>query len=649
MCNVQYANVQCSDEAGGTGVLSVRRGPRALRRGLRALHRWLGAALSGMFVLWFGSGLVLVFAGFPRLDDERRLQALPELALDGGARSPAEVLARGAGPTAPVGQPGGSRSRRVRLGMLGTRPVYRVVETLSDPEGAGPLRADDAEVVDARDGARVASAADATLAWSLAEPFLAGARAPDGQPDGRADGGWHPGGLAAATRLERRDQWTLTGPAAAQFPLVRLAIGDRARTEIFVSTRTAEVVQLTTRRTRTLAWLGAIPHWIYPLALRRHAGAWRRLVLALATAGLCACLSGLALGLWPWRARRLWQLGRRAAGQPAVPLSIRRRWLRWHHLLGLAFGGLAAGWVGSGALSLEPLSGGHGDSPPATDRTAFAGGPLDLARFARPPADALRACQRHLRPRELELVQVAAHPFYLCRQSPTRTLLLDASGASEAGGQGRLDVALALAAMRRVWPDAEVAPGAAGGAGDVDVLRVVSPGAPGAEYQLDLRTGLLDARSSRATRFEQAAFRALHRLELPGLPAGSVRWYVTVVGLSLVGLAFSSTGLVLAVAWARREAWRRDGQAGHPGQAGPARRYGCAAGWQVSAGGRSGPVRGAARLRGATQVWSGSASCGGAHGWRCDCISDARQVLRSRGGSRRAELQPAAFDERQKR
>jgi hypothetical protein len=522
----------------------------SVRRGLRALHRWLGAALSGMFVLWFGSGLVLVFAGFPRLDDQRRLQSLPELALDGGARSPAEVLGRRGGQVGPGGSGGG---RRVRLGMLGSRPVYRVVDTRIDREGEGAGRDNDAEVVDARDGARVASGTDATLAWSLAEPFVAGARAPDGQPGGQPTGQLD--GRAVATRLERRDQWTLTAPAAAQFPLVRLAVGDGARTEIFVSTRTAEVVQVTTRRTRTLAWLGAIPHWIYPVALRRHAGAWRWLVLTLATTGFGVCLSGLVLGLRPWRGWRPWRPGRRAAGagQPAMLLPTRRRWLRWHHLLGLAFGGLAAGWVGSGALSLEPLSGGRGDLPPAADHTAFAGGPLDVARFVRRPADALEACQRHIRPRELELVQVAAHPFYLCRQSPTRTRLLDASRSSGEGGQGRLDVALALTAMRRIWPDAEVAPGG-GDAGDVDVLRVVSPGAPGAEYQIDLRTGMLGARSSRATRFEQTAFRALHRLELPGLPAGTVRWYVTVVGFSLVGLAFSSTGLVLAVAWARRRA-----------------------------------------------------------------------------------------------
>lgn len=328
-----------------------------------------------MFTVWFASGMVMVFAGFPSLEDARRLAALPPLAVDETLPVPAVALAR-------IPARG-----RIRLGMLAGRPVYRFAD---GDRSAG--------IVDAWTG-KDAAPADPKSLISPAQLFFAS-----------ADARW------TSTLVTARDQWTVTSPAAAQFPLLRFAAADRAHTEVYVSAKTAEVVQVTTRRTRGLAWAGAIPHWIYPIALRRHAAAWRWLVIGVAVLGAFGSLSGLVLGVWMWR-----------GGSP-----YRKQWMRWHHILGLFFGVFSFTWVGSGAWSLEPFRMG---TRAAARRSATSGEVLEtdqLARFTVEPGLALALCRREIEPREIELVRIGERPYYLCRQSPDETRVVAADRPSAA-------------------------------------------------------------------------------------------------------------------------------------------------------------------------------------------------------------------------
>ncbi|KAA9160182.1 PepSY domain-containing protein, partial [Delftia sp. BR1] len=62
-----------------------------LKRWLFLLHRWLGIALCLFFALWFVSGMVMMYVGYPKLTQAERLRHLP--ALDGNAAllAPAEA------------------------------------------------------------------------------------------------------------------------------------------------------------------------------------------------------------------------------------------------------------------------------------------------------------------------------------------------------------------------------------------------------------------------------------------------------------------------------------------------------------------------------------------------------------------------------
>src|SRR5687767_3977862 len=77
-------------------------------------HRWLGIAGCILFVAWFVSGIVMMYARMPGLaNEERRARAQP-LDLTTATVSPAEAA-----------DSFGLEDDRVQVGMLKGRPVYR--------------------------------------------------------------------------------------------------------------------------------------------------------------------------------------------------------------------------------------------------------------------------------------------------------------------------------------------------------------------------------------------------------------------------------------------------------------------------------------------------------------------------------------------
>ncbi len=84
------------------------------RKLLAYTHRWLGIAGCVLFVAWFISGVVMMYARMPGLANEERLARAPSLDLSRVTVSPAEAAAAM-----------GGRADRVQVGMMGDRPVYR--------------------------------------------------------------------------------------------------------------------------------------------------------------------------------------------------------------------------------------------------------------------------------------------------------------------------------------------------------------------------------------------------------------------------------------------------------------------------------------------------------------------------------------------
>ena len=515
-----------------------------LQRWLILTHRYLGIPLSLLFVVWFASGIVMMYTGdMPRLTPELRLERLPELDFDRVALAPAAAARRAYLTPAP---------RSASLLMVMDRPAYRF----------------DGVTVFADTGERLGEVGPVAAA-AVASRFT-------GQP---------PGAVEYVGTLTEPDQWTLV--ERAQLPLHRLVIDDDAATEVYVSPRTAEVVMLTTRRSRALAWIGAIPHWIYFTALRTNQPLWYDVVVWTSTLGCLLAVLGLVLGVTQFKWRRP-RGGLRSTG------SLRARipyagWMRWHYLTGVVFGFVTLTWVFSGLLSMDPYawnSAGGLEIP----RDALAGGRVELARF---PAFEGRAWEPvgDGRPvKEIELLRIQDEPYYAVRTAArSADLAAEAPEGVRAGGGGTFPGPLLLAAgtlnarepfspgslLRRL---AAAVPGvpviesellteydayyyARGSSrrrqAPLPVLRVKFGDPMETWLYVDPALGRVVGREHRFTRIERWLFNGLHSLDFAFWYDRRPLWDIGVIALSLGGLASSGIGLWLGCGRVRRAFGRR--------------------------------------------------------------------------------------------
>jgi hypothetical protein len=260
-------------------------------------HRYVGVVMGLLMLVWFLSGIVMLFVQWPAVSDEDRAAAL-----------------------API-----DWSRCCAYGATVEPQVVRhaVVEDLA---GRPVLRLD-GDTIDLTTGQPLAHLS-AAEAWRVAAGYGAATRL---------------AGKPQSERLIERDQWTVTGQFNPQRPLWRVRFSDRAASDIYVSAHTGQVVQKTDAPTRMLNWLGSIPHWLYPAILRQNGPLWTQVVVWTSLIGTFLTLTGLYLGIvaWrPWGDRRL------------TPF---RGLMAWHHLAGLVAGVLTLTWVFSGLVSMTPF------------------------------------------------------------------------------------------------------------------------------------------------------------------------------------------------------------------------------------------------------------------------------------------------------
>jgi len=109
-----------------------RRLPFDWRRVVVYAHRWLGIAGSLIFVAWFASGIVMMYARMPELTPAERLAGLSPLDLSAVRVSPEQAASRLA-----------STLVNFRMAMLGGRAVYRFL----DGNRSTTMFADDGETL----------------------------------------------------------------------------------------------------------------------------------------------------------------------------------------------------------------------------------------------------------------------------------------------------------------------------------------------------------------------------------------------------------------------------------------------------------------------------------------------------------------------
>jgi len=467
---------------------------RLLWRALAWTHRWLGILTCLLCAMWFVSGLVMLHVPFPSWRDEERAATLSVIDAEKLNVAPGEALAKAALTRPPT---------VFRLEMFGAEPVYRIVD-FGRPTS-----------VSAYDGRVISHVGHGDAERRLRETF---AQTPVG----------YLGQVGV-------DQWTVSSLITPHRPLYLFALDDGRGTQLYVSSKTGEIVQETTAQERFWNFLGAVPHWLYFAPLRANPQAWTRTVQWTSGAAAIGAIIGIGIGIWRTRLR-----GSYAAGR----FSPYRGWLRWHHLSGLAGGVCVVAWLGSGWLSVSSLG----------LFAALTIGPDDLGRYysaGAPKYDVALGTLRELAStpsREIVFSWVRDIPFVTVSNGRTNTTF-DGMGARQpAFSENAL-----VRAAGYVLEGAKVARVERLDTPDVywyshhakrplPALRVVFDDPAETWLMVDLTTGRIVGAQSRADRAYRWLFNLVHQYDLPWLLDHPRLRTLLIWLLSLLGIVISLSG-----------------------------------------------------------------------------------------------------------
>ncbi len=465
-------------------------------------HRWLGIALGVLFVVWFVSGIVMIYARMPALESAERLARLPAI----NASSIRE---------APSGPAEGDIAR-LTIGTLEGRPVYRINArgrteiTFADAGGQAP-------VVDAEQALRIARA---------------------------FDGGHHP--LRYDARLTDADQWSFG--VRSRMPMHRIAVDDPAETMLYVTEAGGDVVLKTHASGRFWGWTGAVLHWIYFTPLRRNAALWNDVIVWSSIAGTIMCVAGLAWGVWRLAPFRGYRLRRERHWSPYAG------WMRWHHYAGLFFGVVTTTWIFSGLLSMDPWDWHPSTAPTREQRERVAGGSVVAADLS---VERLQRVLRAFVPNPAKEVEIVRFRGRYYATSAGGVVSFD---EPQFGAQDQLPPDLVVGAARvamtgvpiegMTWLD------------DYDayyydrdrqlplpILRARYADPQETWLYFDPRRGTIVRKEERLTRINRWLYHGLHSLDFPFLYYKRPLWDIVVIVLSLGGIVLSAT--TLTASWRR--------------------------------------------------------------------------------------------------
>jgi uncharacterized iron-regulated membrane protein len=497
------------------------------RKALILSHRYLGIALSLMFVMWFVTGIGMIYSrGMPRLTPQVRLSRLPALELANVKLGVSEAIE----------QSGLERPGRVTLFTVSGRPAYRFGNSAT-------LFADTGEAM---------TYIDSAAALRIAGAFM-------NVPENK---------LRYAGELTEPDQWTIT--LTRQLPLYKITVEDGAGTHLYVSPELAEVVQVTTRGSRMLAWVSTIPHFLYFLPLRLTNNVWVRAVVWTSALACVLAVLGIALGFVQFRRSR-----------PHIRYS---GWMRWHYLTGLVFGVLTLTWAFSGLLSMEPWAWTEHDSVERGIRQAFSSADLESARFPALDRAALAQLLDGRALKEIEFANIFGEPFYIARTSPedqglvgwpdgghqpyfvsrdpdAARLLISANGMKIVEEPFTTD--LLVQRLTKANPHTPVLETASlneydsyyysrDGQAPLPVVRIKLGDSNRTWVYLDPEVGQVVGQVNRYNRVERWLYNGLHTLDFSFLYYNRPLWDVAVIALSLGGTAVSLLGLVMGIKRVRR-------------------------------------------------------------------------------------------------
>lgn len=262
------------------------------------MHKLSGSLLSLMFVVWFISGIVLIFEGFPHASREERFLNLSAFKPDQFQN---------------IQAPSPDFKGSLALELYNGKPVYRVYK------GKKAQKVYDAQSLKQIDYFSVEDAKELSVSFR---------------------------GFSVK-RVEKEnetDQWVPWSYYKPLLPFYKCYLSDPAHTVLYVSEKSGEIIQETNRKSRWIGRIGAIPHWIYFKQLRSQISNWRIVMIILSSLGIVISLSGIYAGV----------IRKKAAKRKRLT-PYKKFWYKWHHLIGFFFGLFVFTFVLSGLISVTSV------------------------------------------------------------------------------------------------------------------------------------------------------------------------------------------------------------------------------------------------------------------------------------------------------
>src|SRR5260221_6955525 len=241
------------------GMASGRRIGMGLWRGTVFTHRYLGVAVGLLMVMWFATGIVMMYVAYPQISEKERLRTLSPIAWDDCCALDAQKI--------PDDQP----VRIVLIENVGPEPVLRLLPDGGPPRMAALGQAAASFEIDSGRAREIAGAAAGRLMGTSAKTMVAD--------------------------VIDRDQWTVGEDYEGDRPLYHFLFDDPAGTEMYILRSTGRVALWTTASQRFWNWLGAVPHWLYFTELRDNGRLWSQIVIWTSIVAGFLTVIGLTIGI----------------------------------------------------------------------------------------------------------------------------------------------------------------------------------------------------------------------------------------------------------------------------------------------------------------------------------------------------------------
>lgn len=266
-------------------------------------HRWFGIGLCIFMALWFISGMVMLFIGYPKLTPTEHLNALPELSIT-STYIDVDTAQLNTGQT--------TEPKQITLSSIAGEPFY----LFKYPKLA-------TIAINALSGKRVDTINE--------QQALKSARAFYDDPE------------SSYIKLIDKDAWTQSRGLDDERPLHVVKINDTAQRLLYISSHNGQIVRDVTFNERSWGWIGAWLHWIYPV---RSMPWWADMIIYLSLVATLMGMIGQFLGIKRWRFSTKYRSGSHS--------PYRKGFARWHHIFGLLFGFILIAWIFSGLMSMKP-------------------------------------------------------------------------------------------------------------------------------------------------------------------------------------------------------------------------------------------------------------------------------------------------------